>query len=117
LLVDAIPTLVWRAGPEGNIEYVNRRVLDYLGAALLMPEGSEKFVHVLSHVLKDAAGNLEIVGAVMDVTENTRLYRALAEREAKIRRLVDANIIGVFVAGSSSQLRLPEQTKRRLFVI
>jgi PAS domain S-box-containing protein len=29
--------------------------------------------------------------------ENTRLYRDLAEREAKIRRLVDANIIGVFI--------------------
>ena len=29
--------------------------------------------------------------------ENTRLYRDLAEREAKIRRLVDANIIGIFV--------------------
>src|SRR6202040_1825121 len=56
-----------------------------------------KFVHVLSHALKDAAGNLEIVGALMDVTENTCLYRDLAEREAKIRRLVEANIIGVFV--------------------
>jgi PAS domain S-box-containing protein len=49
---------------------------------LLMPDGSVKFVHVLSRVLKDAAGNLEIVGAVMDVTENTRLYHDLAEREA-----------------------------------
>jgi PAS domain S-box-containing protein len=29
--------------------------------------------------------------------ENSRLYRDLAEREAKIRRLVDANIIGVFI--------------------
>ena len=28
--------------------------------------------------------------------ETTRLYRDLAEREAKIRRLVDANIIGIF---------------------
>jgi PAS domain S-box-containing protein len=28
--------------------------------------------------------------------ENSRLYRGLAEREAKIRRLVDANIIGIF---------------------
>jgi hypothetical protein len=25
------------------------------------------------------------------------LYRDLAEREAKIRRLVDANIIGIFI--------------------
>ena len=32
--------------------------------------------------------------------ENTRLYRDLAEREAKIRRLVDANIIGIFICGS-----------------
>ena len=29
--------------------------------------------------------------------ENTRLYRDLDEREAKIRRLVDANIIGIFI--------------------
>ena len=29
--------------------------------------------------------------------ENTRLYRDLEEREAKIRRLVDANIMGVFI--------------------
>ncbi|WGD50329.1 AAA family ATPase [Bradyrhizobium sp. CB1650] len=30
--------------------------------------------------------------------ENARLYRGLAEREAKIRRLVDANIIGIFIS-------------------
>jgi PAS domain S-box-containing protein len=29
--------------------------------------------------------------------QNARLYRDLAEREAKIRRLVDANIIGIFI--------------------
>ena len=51
---------------------------------LSMPDGSVKFVHVLSHALKDAAGNLEIVGVLMDVTENTLLYRDLAEREANL---------------------------------
>jgi PAS domain S-box-containing protein len=30
--------------------------------------------------------------------ENAGLYRDLAEREAKIRRLVDANIVGIFIA-------------------
>jgi GAF domain-containing protein len=29
--------------------------------------------------------------------ENARLYRDVAEREAKIRRLVDSNIIGIFI--------------------
>ena len=64
---------------------------------LLMPDGSVKFMHVLLHVSRNAAGNLEIVGAFMDVTENTRLYRDLAEREAKIWRLVDSNIIGISI--------------------
>ena len=71
---------------------------------LLLPEGSVKFVHVLGHALKDANGNLEIVGAVMDVTENTRLYSDLAEREAKVRRLVDANIIGVFIGDLNGRI-------------
>src|SRR5207302_7330632 len=30
--------------------------------------------------------------------ENSRLYRELQEREAKIRRLVDANIVGVLIS-------------------
>ena len=34
-------------------------------------------------------------GAAISI-ENARLYRDLAEREARIRRLVDANIIGIF---------------------
>jgi PAS domain S-box-containing protein len=36
--------------------------------------------------------------------ENTRLYRDLAEREARIRRLVDANIIGIFTWMSEGQI-------------
>jgi PAS domain S-box-containing protein len=36
--------------------------------------------------------------------ENTRLYRDLEQREAKIRRLVDANIIGIFVAERDGQV-------------
>jgi PAS domain S-box-containing protein len=36
--------------------------------------------------------------------ENSRLYRDLADREAKIRRLVDANIIGIFLADRESRI-------------
>jgi PAS domain S-box-containing protein len=35
-------------------------------------------------------------GAAISI-ENARLYRDLGEREARIRRLVDANIIGIFI--------------------
>ena len=36
--------------------------------------------------------------------ENARLYRDLAEREARIRRLVDANIIGIFIWDLKGQI-------------
>jgi PAS domain S-box-containing protein len=36
--------------------------------------------------------------------ENGRLYRDLADREARIRRLVDANIIGIFMSGPGGRI-------------
>lgn len=36
--------------------------------------------------------------------ENSRLYRDLADREAKIRRLVDSNIIGIFIADREGRI-------------
>jgi PAS domain S-box-containing protein len=41
---------------------------------------------------------LELLAAQAAISlENTRLYSDLREREAKVRRLVDANIIGIFI--------------------
>src|SRR3954468_10431127 len=34
LLVETIPALVWRAGPEGNIEYADKRVREVFGKPL-----------------------------------------------------------------------------------
>jgi PAS domain S-box-containing protein len=50
------------------------------------------FTHERITVLKVLASQVAIS------LENTRLYRDLEDRERKIRRLVDANIIGIFVA-------------------
>ncbi|MGV7212568.1 PAS domain S-box protein [Bradyrhizobium sp. UFLA05-112] len=42
---------------------------------------------------------LEVLASQAAISlENSRLYRDLADREAKIRRLVDSNIIGIFFA-------------------
>ena len=49
------------------------------------------FVHSRAAVLKLLASQAAIS------LENASLYRDVAEREAKIRRLVDANIIGTFI--------------------
>ena len=33
-LVETIPALVWRAKPNGHIDYVNKRLLEYFGSPL-----------------------------------------------------------------------------------
>jgi PAS domain S-box-containing protein len=46
----------------------------------------------------DRIAVLELLAAQAAISlENTHLYRDLAQREARIRRLVDANIIGIFI--------------------
>ena len=52
-----------------------------------------------SHVFTpDRTALLSLLASQLAISlENTRLYSDLREREAKIRRLVDANIIGIFI--------------------
>jgi PAS domain S-box-containing protein len=46
----------------------------------------------------DRIAPLELLAAQAAISlENTRLYSDLQEREAKVRRLVDSNIIGIFI--------------------
>jgi GAF domain-containing protein len=48
---------------------------------------------------------LEVLASQAAISlENSWLYRDLADREAKIRRLVDANIIGIFIADRESRI-------------
>jgi len=39
--------------------------------------------------------------------ENARLYRDLHEREARVRRLIDANIIGIFICTPTAASSTP----------
>jgi PAS domain S-box-containing protein len=70
---------------------------------LLMPGGSVKFVHVLGYALKDAAGNLEIVGAVMDVTERKRAEEALRRGEAWFAQAQRLNRTGTWVMNGTTR--------------
>jgi len=73
LLEETIPALVWRAGPEGNIEYVNKRVLEYLGQPLgkIIGWGWMESVHPddVAFKVNNWLKNLEI-GASHDVVSD-----------------------------------------------
>lgn len=47
LLAEAVPNMVWTAGTDGQLEYANRRVLDYMDCSFgdLEGDGWIKFVH------------------------------------------------------------------------
>ncbi len=49
---------------------------------LLMPDGSVKHVHVVAHAERDESGEIEFVGAVMDVSDRKRAEEELRRSEA-----------------------------------
>ena len=65
---------------------------------IVLPDGTVRYLEATARFLSSGDGErFEVVGTHVDVTERKRAEKALRESEAKIRRLVDANIIGIFI--------------------
>src|SRR5271155_4059502 len=93
-----LDSVVQRVHPEGraDVKEVIHRAL--AGAPefehayrLLMPDGRIKHVHAIAHAAQNASGDVEFIGAVSDITERKTT-------EDKMRRLVEAGILGIFFA-------------------
>ena len=87
-----------RADVQSVIERASRGASDFEHAyRLLLPDGRVKYVHALAHATQDAFGNREFIGAVTDITERKTT-------EDKIRRLVEAGILGIFFANVDGRI-------------
>jgi PAS domain S-box-containing protein len=69
-----------------SIDLASRGEHDFnMTRRLLMPDGSVKYVHIISRCVRDKSGNLEVLGAIMDVTAAKHAEHTLRENEQRFR--------------------------------
>lgn len=98
-------------GEFSNDEYIRR---EHARSILCLPLVKQGRLIALLYLENNLAANVftpariavlnVLVSAAAISLENSRLYRELQEREAKIRRLVDANIVGVLISRVEGQI-------------
>ncbi len=71
---------------------------------LVMPDGSVKHVHVVAHAERDKSGELEFVGAVMDVTAAKRAEEALRQSEEQWRDVFENNPTMYFMVDAAGKV-------------
>jgi C4-dicarboxylate-specific signal transduction histidine kinase len=74
---------------------------------LVMPDGSVKYVHVVTHGLRGESGSIEFVGAVMDVTGRKRAEEALRQAQADLTRVSRVTTMGELTASLAHEVNQP----------
>jgi transcriptional regulator with GAF, ATPase, and Fis domain len=78
---DLVQQVIDRAFSDGTNFDVKHR--------LLMPDGAVKHLRVIADAVKDSSGGVEFVGAVTDITEQTRARADLEKAFEEIKKLKD----------------------------
>jgi PAS domain S-box-containing protein len=95
----AVERLIERVAHEGKDWEFERR--------LLMPDGSVKHGRVVARAVKDAAGKLEFVGAVMDVTASRRAEEQLNLLQAELAHVTRVTTVGELTAVIAHEVNQP----------
>ena len=75
---------------------------------LLLPDGSVRYLHVVAHALEKAeSGDLEFVGAIMDVTERKRAEEALHRTQAELAHVSRVTTLGELAASIAHETNQP----------
>jgi len=95
----ALGRLIERVAQEGKDWEFERR--------LLMPDGLVKHGRVVARAVKDPAGQLEFVGAVMDVTASRRAEEQLNLLRAELAHVTRVTTVGELTAAIAHEVNQP----------
>jgi PAS domain S-box-containing protein len=106
--------ILQRVHPEDRalVKQAHERILRY-GQDLdyehrfLMPDGSVKFVHVVTHASRNHAGQLEHVGALVDITAAKQAQAKLQKAQSELAHVTRVTMLGEMTASISHEVNQP----------
>jgi PAS domain S-box-containing protein len=112
--VPTIETVIQRTHPE-DVERVRQFIENArrdgqdcdLEHRLLMPDGSVKHLRVVARARRDEAGELEFVGAVMDVTAAKRAEEAVHKAQGELAHATRMTTLGELTAWIAHEVKQP----------
>jgi len=76
---------------------------------ILMPDGRIKYLHVVGKAERRATGSIEVIGAVMDITERKLVEEGFRQSEERLRLVLDSIGAHVMVTTSEGELDFVNQ--------
>jgi PAS domain S-box-containing protein len=74
---------------------------------LLMPDGAEKYLHVIAHAMRDSSGGLEFIGAVTDITPAIKANESLRNAQADLAHVSRVTTMGELAASLAHEVNQP----------
>jgi NO-binding membrane sensor protein with MHYT domain/signal transduction histidine kinase len=74
---------------------------------LVMPDGSVKYVHVVTHALSTEPGSIEFVGAVTDTTKTKLAQESLRQAQADLAHINRVTTMGELAASLAHEIKQP----------
>jgi NO-binding membrane sensor protein with MHYT domain/signal transduction histidine kinase len=74
---------------------------------LVMPDGSVKYVHVVTHALNTEPGSIEFVGAVTDTTKTKLAQESLRQAQADLAHINRVTTMGELAASLAHEIKQP----------